>query len=425
VMQACEAIAEAHAAGIIHRDLKPKNLFLTHNVSGRPLIKVLDFGISKVTGADGADLGVTKTNSAVLGSPLYMAPEQMRSLRNVDARTDIWSLGVIIHEMLAGVTPFHATTLPELCASILQDPPPSLRERRSDVPEGLAQAVERCLAKDPASRFADVAALAEALAPFGTNAGKASAERIVGVFRAHQPERVVVESNPPRPLVSALAQTDVIPASAVDPIGATRALASTDGPVAAKSSPPPKDSPATSEPPGVGASTTGKASWSTPEERGPSPMSGAERDTGERVRPRTKRRFPLVFGLAVAVGAAALIFGLTRHDEHVVAREVDAAAVIVNAVAPPATTLAPAPSTTEPTVLTPMPDTSAKRAFPTPPPLDIPRPVVSLVVPVPSVNVPVIKVPVVPPRPPAANCANPHFYDDAGVQRWKIECLAQ
>lgn len=100
VMQACEAIAEAHAAGIIHRDLKPKNLFLTHAVHGRPLVKVLDFGISKVDPSKSPnEMALTRTTE-VIGSPSYMSPEQLRSARNVDARTDIWALGVILYELL-------------------------------------------------------------------------------------------------------------------------------------------------------------------------------------------------------------------------------------------------------------------------------------------------------------------------------------
>src|SRR5262249_28083437 len=103
VLQACEAIAEAHAAGIIHRDLKPQNLFLTTRIDGRPFVKVLDFGISKLTASasSGENLSLTKT-TAVMGSPNYMSPEQLRSSRNVDARSDIWALGVILYELLCG-----------------------------------------------------------------------------------------------------------------------------------------------------------------------------------------------------------------------------------------------------------------------------------------------------------------------------------
>ena len=123
LLQACEAIAEAHALGIVHRDLKPANLFVTRRVDGSPCIKVLDFGISKVTVPGAApEFGMTKT-STVMGSPLYMSPEQMSSSRDVDLRTDIWALGVILYESLTGRVPFEAETMPQLCGMILQDPP--------------------------------------------------------------------------------------------------------------------------------------------------------------------------------------------------------------------------------------------------------------------------------------------------------------
>jgi serine/threonine-protein kinase len=120
ILQACEAIAEAHALGMVHRDLKPANLFLTRMADGSPCVKVLDFGISKVTSpsSSGQDFGMTKTQ-AVMGSPLYMSPEQMASSRDVDGRTDIWALGTILYELLTGRVPFLGDTMPQLCAMIL------------------------------------------------------------------------------------------------------------------------------------------------------------------------------------------------------------------------------------------------------------------------------------------------------------------
>jgi eukaryotic-like serine/threonine-protein kinase len=165
VIQACEAVAEAHALGIVHRDLKPANLFLTRRVNGAPLVKVLDFGISKVTNLQPTDPSLTKT-SDVVGSPYYMAPEQVRSARDVDARTDIWALGVILYELLAGEVPFLATNVPQLCAMVLETEPAPLIQVRPDIPESLNQIVLTCLAKLPEQRFASVQDLVRALAPF-------------------------------------------------------------------------------------------------------------------------------------------------------------------------------------------------------------------------------------------------------------------
>lgn len=185
VLQALEAIAEAHALGIIHRDLKPANLFLTHRADGSPIIKVLDFGISKVTSISGSstpELGLTKT-SATMGSPLYMSPEQMVSSRDVDVRTDIWAVGVILYELLSGQPPFSGETLPQLCAAILQQQPRAIAEMRSDLPPGLEAIVQRCLDKSPQNRFANVGDLALALAPFALPTSSVSITRITGLFQ--------------------------------------------------------------------------------------------------------------------------------------------------------------------------------------------------------------------------------------------------
>jgi serine/threonine-protein kinase len=189
VLQTCEALAHAHGMGIVHRDLKPPNLFVTGPRTA-PVVKLLDFGISKLPKTD--DLSMTKT-SAVMGSPMYMAPEQMRSARKVDARADIWGLGVLLYTMLTGRPPFESDTMPELCAMIVQDPTPSLVERREGVPPALAGAVERCLEKDPARRFASVAELARALAPFGSDEGRTMLARIEAASSAPAEEERVAQ----------------------------------------------------------------------------------------------------------------------------------------------------------------------------------------------------------------------------------------
>jgi len=184
VLQACEALAEAHALGIVHRDLKPANLFMIMGTDGAPCIKVLDFGISKITTADSSgDYGMTSTQ-AIMGSPLYMSPEQMTSSRDVDGRSDIWSVGTILFELLTGRTPFLGDTMPQLCGMILQEPAPLPRTLRSDLPEGLQAVIMRCLEKRREVRFANVGELAQALAPFGSAQAARSAERVSKVLSA-------------------------------------------------------------------------------------------------------------------------------------------------------------------------------------------------------------------------------------------------
>lgn len=185
VLQACEALAEAHGRHLVHRDLKPANLFLIKKPDGRPCIKVLDFGISKFVG-QATSPGLTDPR-AVLGSPRYMAPEQMRSSRDVDARADIWALGAILHELISGKPPFDAVSLQELTAQILTDDPRPLRSLRPDVSVDLSEAVQRCLSKDPAERFEDVAELAQAIAPAGNasaSEGAMAVARILAGARA-------------------------------------------------------------------------------------------------------------------------------------------------------------------------------------------------------------------------------------------------
>ncbi|MEJ7732783.1 MAG: protein kinase [Polyangiaceae bacterium] len=164
VLQACEAMADAHAHGIVHRDLKPSNLFLAEQSGGPATIKVLDFGISKLAGDVGAN--VTQTQSA-FGTPLYMSPEQVRSAKNVDGRADIWSLGVILYELLAGQPPFYGESATGILAAIVADAPTPISELRPDLPPGLAASIMRSLEKQPQARFADVAAFAAAIAPYG------------------------------------------------------------------------------------------------------------------------------------------------------------------------------------------------------------------------------------------------------------------
>lgn len=182
ILQAAEAIAEAHALGMVHRDIKLKNLFLTRGVDGRDLVKVLDFGLAKTIGpAGGASLTHT---SAVFGSPQYMSPEQMRSAKDVDARADIWALGICLYELLTTRVPFDAGSLPEICALVLKDAPAPIRAHVRTVDPALEAIVLRCLEKDPARRFQTVPELAAALEPFGAREGSSARIRDVAALAA-------------------------------------------------------------------------------------------------------------------------------------------------------------------------------------------------------------------------------------------------
>jgi serine/threonine-protein kinase len=166
ILQACDAIAEAHAAGIVHRDLKPANLFLTRRDDGSACIKVLDFGISKLSVPGAApDLEIT-TGNEVLGSPHYMSPEQMRATRNADERSDVWSLGAIMYRLITGRLPFPAETPMELATRILETVPERPSVLRPEVQPALEQAILRCLEKDPARRTQNATELATSLLPF-------------------------------------------------------------------------------------------------------------------------------------------------------------------------------------------------------------------------------------------------------------------
>jgi hypothetical protein len=181
LIQACSGVAEAHAAGIVHRDLKPANLFLTARRDGAPLIKLLDFGISKnlAHAPRSADLSLTGEGETV-GSPLYMSPEQARASRHIDERADIWSLGVILHELLTGTTAFAGETVPELLGEVLYAQPRSIRQHAPDVPLELASIVTRCLQKERDARYATVDELAKALAPFRGNVTRFDAPTAAG-----------------------------------------------------------------------------------------------------------------------------------------------------------------------------------------------------------------------------------------------------
>jgi len=178
MMQTAEALAEAHSHGIVHRDVKPTNLFVTWRPDGSALVKVLDFGISK--SPMGTDMQLTQTQS-LLGTPAYMSPEQMRSARLVDTRSDIWSLGTVFYELLEGRRPFEAESFSEMCVKVAVDPPAPM----VNTPPALQHVILKCLAKSPEQRYASMAELGRDLIPFvqDQHQGQRLVERMERVLR--------------------------------------------------------------------------------------------------------------------------------------------------------------------------------------------------------------------------------------------------
>jgi serine/threonine-protein kinase len=193
VLQACQALSEAHSAGIIHRDLKPENLFLSYRADGTPVIKILDFGISKRLTHDGREAARTNP-SELLGSPLYMAPEQMKGGASVDARADIWSLGVCLYELCTGQSPFFGESIPSICARVIGVDPKPPRELIRDLPAGLEAVILRCLNRDPELRPSNVAELATELAQYGSADGTAYANSARLVMAGARTNPTVTES---------------------------------------------------------------------------------------------------------------------------------------------------------------------------------------------------------------------------------------
>jgi serine/threonine-protein kinase len=184
ILQACEALAEAHRAGIVHRDIKPDNLFVATSAGGRPTVKILDFGISKMSAKRGAegDRDLTEAGDK-FGTPVYMSPEQLLASGEVDARADIWAVGVVFYELLTGKMPFDGDSIPELCTAILTKDPVPLLEARPLLPAGLQAVINRRVEKDPAKRFQNVGELAQELGPFAGPAGRDRIEHTLKIVR--------------------------------------------------------------------------------------------------------------------------------------------------------------------------------------------------------------------------------------------------
>lgn len=182
LLQACEALAEAHIAGIVHRDIKPDNLFIATSAGGKSVLKILDFGISKLSRKHTSSGQELTEAGDKFGTPVYMSPEQLLSSRDVDARTDVWSIGVVFYELLTGKLPFDGD-LPELCTAILHKEPAPLTAGRPYLPARLQEVIERCLEKDVEKRFQNVAELAQELREFASPASQARIDHVVSIIR--------------------------------------------------------------------------------------------------------------------------------------------------------------------------------------------------------------------------------------------------
>jgi serine/threonine protein kinase len=216
VLEACEALAEAHTNGIVHRDLKPANLFLESRADGTRRVKVLDFGVSKsLLDVGAAGQGALTKTSSLVGSPLYMSPEQLDSARDVDGRADVWALGIVLHELIAGATPFTGDTIPQLVAAVLHDQPIALSSVRPDVSRELDAIVMRALEKRRAERFSTVGELAEALLPFGPIGATGTVRRVARLLDPsgmHKTQRAGSGSSP-RPVAAPSSATAATPMS--------------------------------------------------------------------------------------------------------------------------------------------------------------------------------------------------------------------
>ncbi len=272
VLQACEGLLEAHGAGIVHRDLKPQNIFVTRRLNGMPLVKVLDFGIAKSVGAAAAGQHAITDSHAVIGSPLYMAPEHMRSARAADTRSDIWSLGVILYELLGGEVPFDGETVTEICIRVVNEPPRPLLSLRPGLDPALVDITMRCLDKDPTRRWQNVAMLAAALEPFSRSAQQGALIR---------PWRSLEDTMDSSPAGRAMSANDTGPATAITLPGAAELVRKAPEP-AAQATPS-----SASDDEKKGAST--RVSWSDDSAKPPAP----------------RRTAPLAVGAALAVALAA------------------------------------------------------------------------------------------------------------------------
>ncbi|HSO33586.1 MAG TPA: protein kinase, partial [Labilithrix sp.] len=317
MIQICEAVAAAHALGIIHRDLKPSNFFVTKSADGAPLVKVLDFGISKAGAEDGIpDPQLTETQ-AVFGSPTYMSPEQIRSSKNVDARSDVWSLGVALFELLTKKLPFVADNVAGLLASVVADPPFPLAQFAPAVPAELEAIVLACLEKDPARRIGSAAELAVRLAPFASPEGARLASRIELAARGSSNSLT-----PPPPLGGSPRQATFPPSGSMPSV----------------------------PPPAFGTTETDLSA------SGPSELL-AHRNTARRM----AIAFAVVGGIGVVVAVTVSVMGMGRDEARAPATSAASAAPAPEPILPPATAPSPPVASAAPPVASVVPAASGRR----------------------------------------------------------------
>ena len=208
VRQALDGLEAAHRAGIVHRDLKPENIYLCRAIRGQWLVKLMDFGISKFANHDQTAAGTT------MGTPHYMAPEQIQRAASVDARADLWSIGVILHESITGVQLFARASVAEALAALRTYDPPPIQQLVADLPRGLAEVVARCLQRDPARRFASAQALAQALAAFERPGPRLDVEAAT----ARRTADTLKKQRSSAPLPAPLARTGAAPRTGAQPV---------------------------------------------------------------------------------------------------------------------------------------------------------------------------------------------------------------
>lgn len=356
IVQACEGVAEAHALGMVHRDLKLRNMLLTTRTDGSPLLKILDFGVVKISSTDlgqsGTNPSITLTQAdALIGSAHYMAPEQIQMSSKVDARADVWSLGVCLYRLLTARRPFDGDTLAALFTAIAGRQPAPVDELRPGIPPEVARAVEHALEKSLHRRFQNVAELAGAIGHFIGD--ERAFERVDAVLRGGRgaPRARDRDAEPSEP------DTKTLPRP--EPAGARReldAFARTEeaGALATDSEDP--------------ASDVQRTATFVP--RPPSPALSPDLARvvhGAAPRPPRQRRLPARAAVVAAIGVIPVVFVALaiRAGMSPSSSETTGPVPVFSERAPPSPT-PPPPATETPASTAPAPQSAAPTAAPVP-----------------------------------------------------------